>query len=263
MTRGLLLIFIVLLVYSCGGGDVAVTQTGNPSQVSLYTQVGSKKAQNTTVTAKRTVRDDDEEKEEVTAITITSAKIVVDEVVLQGDDEDDLIFQGDSAYVINVALDSSRQLIDSMVDTSGSVFTSAKLHLTPLSDSDAKVEDSLLIENSIVITGVVTYVDGSRKIFTFTSDYDEPLNIELDTPFVVNNKGTSALFITLDVGTWFQNDDGELFDPFDDEIYEEIEDDILDGIYGSEEDEDDWDDDDEEEDDDEKDEEEEEEDEEE
>lgn len=236
MTRVFVVVVAILLVYSCGGGDVAVTQTGNPSQVSLYTQVGGKKAQNLTVVSKRSLRDDDED---ITSITIQSAYIVVEEVVLLGDDGDELSFHGDAPYVINVALDSTRQLVDSIVDTSGASYHSASLFLTPLEAEDASEADTV-VGHSIVISG---YANGdTAKDFTFYSDSLHLLEIPFETPFVVNNKGTSALFITLDVGSWFQDDDGELLDPFDDDFHGDIQDAIIEGIYGTEEDEDDWDD---------------------
>lgn len=246
MTRGLFVILLLLWIYSCGGGgDVAVTQTGNPSQVSLYTQVGTKKTQNLTVTAKRSAREDEDE-EDISSVTITSARIVVEKVSLVGDDGVELTFHNDSPYVINVALDSSKQLIDSIVDTSGHEYHSASLFLTPLTKDEAHISDTALVGHSIVINGFVN--NDSSRVFSFESDSVHLLNIPFEMPFVVNNKGTSVLFITLDVGTWFQDDDGDILDPFDDDFKEDIEKEILKGIYGSEEDEDDWDDDDDDED---------------
>lgn len=239
--RKLLTVFwgaLLLFIFSCGGDGVAVTQTGNPSQVSLYTQVGSKKA--TTVTATR----DGQGSDDVSSITITSAKIVVEEVELSGD-HGELAFDKEEPYVIDIALDSSRKIIDSINGTSGKVYTTARLTLVPL-DEKYKGKDSLLAGMSIFITG---FVNGdSSRTFNFESDMETELIIPLDKPFTINNKGTSVLFLTLDVGSWFQDDEGELYDPFDDDFQDEIEESILEGIYGSEEDEDDWEDDEDEED---------------
>lgn len=230
MRRVVLLGVLALLLSSCGG-DVAVTQTGNPSQVSLYTQVGSKNA--TPVVVSKSRSDDT-----IRSLTITSAHIVVEEVALLGDGEDELSFKGDRPYVINIALDSSRQLIDSIIDTAGSVFTKASLFLAPLEAEDVIAGEEALVEKSILISGYVD--DDTTRRFTFTSDMETELLIPLPTALVVNGKGTSAFFLTLDVGSWFLDEDGEIIDPFDGDFIEDIEKAILEGIYGTEEDEDEW-----------------------
>lgn len=261
MSRGILLLLLFLLLVSCGGGNVAVTQTGNPSQVSLYTQLGGKKDSSLVAVSQRQFReeDDDDEDEEITSITFTAAKIVVEEVELIGQ-KGELSFHGEKPYIINIALDSSRQVVDSIEGKIGYTYESAELFLSPLDeDKDCvSVDDTGLVGYSIFVAGYVN--DNPLDTFTFKSDIEKVMPLELDAPFVVNQKGTSALFINLDIRRWFQDDDGELFNPKDDDFHDDIEEMIDEGIFGSEEDEDDWDDEDEDDEDDEKDEEEEDED---
>ncbi len=221
--KNLLLLCMIAIIGSivigCSSSpNVAITQTGNPSQVSLVFAVGD----TTTATSVRsalqpkTIRGDGE----ITSITFTSAKLIVHSVELIGDDEE-LLFAQSEPYTIDVAFDSTRVKIDSMNADSGTVFDSVLLNIAPI------IEDG----SSIVITGYTN--DNTIETFEFNSSLEITKRIQLATPLVVNSATANNVKLLLDISSWFKNSDGELIDPHDTEdVQEEIEETIYESIYG-------------------------------
>lgn len=234
-----LLFAVLLFLVGCGSAptDVAITQTGNPSIVTLGVSVGEAPATSTTRSVPgdeipeetEEVIDESEDSEidepEITSLTITSAELMVAAVVLTGPDTT-VEFRKIPPYLVNVALDSSRVVLDSLLIPTGTQFDSMTLIIAP-DESSYQLEG-----NSIKIQG---YVNGNSAVpFLFDSKLSIPRRVALTTPLVVSETLPNRITVKLDVKHWFLDGDGNYIDPDDDEFKEDIEDSILEAIYGEE-----------------------------
>jgi len=217
---------LFLFLAGCGAPEqVAITQTGNPSQVTMAFAIGK----GGTVPAPIQIRSGREFEGEVTSITITAAQIAVQEITLHGKDGA-LLFRRKPPYVVNLALDSSLVVLDSASAEAGRVFDSVSLMIG--TDGDATV----LGGKSIVIRG---FVNGdSSKSFEFMSNMSILKEFSLTEPFIVNSSRTNRVKMNLDISNWFKSSEGELKDPTDEDAQEEIEESIEESIYGETENED-------------------------
>ncbi len=225
MKRSLLLLAVLLSILGCGAPttDVAITQTGNPSQVSLAFTVGSNAQAITpteTIRRKITTRED----VEINTITITSAELVVNKVVLTGDTST-LTFHKEPPYIVNVALDSSRVVLDSIAVEVGTMFDSVELTISSAATS------TILNNQSIGIKGFTT--DNSADAFTFTTEMPLNKKIALSNPLVVSDKLPNRIVMLLDISKWFIDDEDGYINPHDEDATEEIEELITESIEKS------------------------------
>lgn len=233
-----LLFAVLFFLVGCGSAptDVAITQTGNPSIVTLGVSVADPAA-----TAIRSVREEtvaEEEDPEITSLTITSAELMVAAVVLAGPDTT-VEFRKVPPYLVNVALEGSRVVLDSLLVPTGTVFDSMTLIIAPDESSNQ------LSGKSIAIKG---YVNGDMsQTFQFDSELAIPKSVALTTPLVVTENVPNRITVKLAVTNWFIDSDGDYIDPNDSDFKEDIEESILEAIYGEEDHDEEDDDDDEEE----------------
>lgn len=229
---------VLLFLVGCGSAptDVAITQTGNPSIVTLGVSLGEAPAKSAAVTSRGDDAvdngsddsgDDDTpyEEPEITSLTITSAELMVDAVVLTGPAAS-VEFRKIPPYLINVAFDSSRVVLDSLAIPTGTVFDSMTLVITP------DLNSNLLEDKSIKITGYTN--NNSEDSFIFTSQLSIEKRVALTSPLIVSETLPNRITVKLDVNSWFLDSDTNYIDPNDDEFAEDIEETILESIYGEE-----------------------------
>ena len=81
------------------------------------------------------------------------------------------------------------------------------------SDSAFLQENNVPGDVSIRAQGEYTPADGSAESFTFTSDLNAEREIEFDPPVDVTREGTTNITFSVDVGTWFRQNEETLIDP--------------------------------------------------
>ncbi len=242
--RRLLLLFLVFL--GCGGGGHAVTQTGNPSQVSLYFERNDSLMDTaaTVISVTRAATVDtttpgggEHKLPTVDSIEIIRAEIVVSEVLLAGTDS--LVFEQVEPYVLSLT-DYGRQEVDSAESISGYIYDSLFIGVASLPETSTTAPH--LAGNSIYIE-LRLFIADTIFVDTIVDNYAFTLPLVLTPPLEVNNKSSSALLIGVDVAHWFWDEDEWIntIHETEAEAISDIRDAIEDSFEGDEEDEDDWD----------------------
>lgn len=245
---GLLTALLILLVGCSAPTDVAITQTGNPSQVALGFTVGSS-SDNAPRSSRGAESDIDPVEVEdnevdsdtgssdvvVDTVVITSAELLVSRAVLSGQ-SGTLEFFKVPPYVVNVALDSSKVILDSLEAEVGAVYDSVLLYIEP--DADRV----LLGGNSVIIRGYIN--NNPADTFSFEDTLTIVKPVKLDHQLMVKADLPNRVMMKLDISNWFYNTaDEEWIDPNDEDFKEDIRDNIEESIYGDEDHEEDDDDD--------------------
>lgn len=225
-------ILLAFLLGCSSSNDVAITQTGNPPKVSLGISIYN----DTSFVTRLSARSSNDPHDTINAITITSAIMIVEEFEFTGI-SDTLEFDSDQPYVLDLALDSTTIVLDTIDAEDGQIFDSAILYLEDLDEEDnPELFDSLteMQEYSMLIKG---YVNGdSSKTFEFPFYDSEEIIVPLSKQIIVGKEGQQRITLILDVKMWFIDENGEFLNPFFLEDRDDIEESIFKSIHGEEDD---------------------------
>jgi hypothetical protein len=196
----------LLLFIACSRDNgVAVTQTGNPTQVSLLFKA------DTTTTAPVVPLA----KKMATNLLIHRAYLVVYRVEMEPvDGTEFVLFKGPHPYVIELLPNGGKGLIDSVHVPGNNSYESIKIEFGPLNDtSSTSLIPEGLIGNSIFVEGSI----GTDTLtpFTFKSKMSESLEYEIDSTLVLPALNSAQVLVKVRVFDWFRDAIGQFIDPGD------------------------------------------------
>ncbi len=213
-------IYCLMVILCCSSGtDVAVTQTGNPTKISLIfkaetTQNVMKKAKAATF---------------ISSLKILNAYIVIQKVEMEpyDDDDDRVLFKGSQPYIIDLLSDTGSIFIDSAFADSGNRYKEFTIHVAPVDESVSSVKypDSLLKANSIVIRGYSN--NDSLQPFVFTSSIEDKFYYESDSVITITGIKMTNILVSFKIYQWFINTQGDYLDPADTDNNKTIENNIF------------------------------------
>ena len=194
----------ILLLLACStNNNVAVTQTGNPTQVSL-----SIKADTTQTPATFALR-----KRMGTNFVITRAYMVVYKVEMEPiDGTEFVLFRGNNPYIIELLPNGEKGIIDSVNISGDNSYQSIEIEFGPLNDtlSTPAVPDSLK-GRSVFVEGF--FGTDSLIPFTYSSKKAESLELEFDSTLVVPLSNSAEILVKVRVFDWFRDSLGQFIDP--------------------------------------------------
>ncbi len=146
-------------------------------------------------------------------ITITAAKVVLDEIELESTNGDSLDFESDSPLAVNLNLAGAMTVLDSVSLPFGT-YNELELEIHKLESEDGAVYNANpdLQERSLYVRG---YVDGdTNAVFVFTSDLEVEQEQEFSPPLVIDqNSPNTNVVLTIDTSMWFSDGAGGYLDP--------------------------------------------------
>lgn len=195
-----LLAAISLIITGC---DIAGSDSNGPSSVELQMKV------QTTTQAKMIASST--EGSTANTISIQEVKLFIDEMELESATEDSLDFERES-FIINLPLDGSPLTLTETEIPAG-FYDEFELEIEK-PESDENISDPDFRDEtgsySVVVKGL--YND---EPFTFRSDEDFELELDLNPPLDISESDDALLVISVDVSNWFRGIDGTDLDPKD------------------------------------------------
>ncbi|MBD3239649.1 MAG: hypothetical protein GF331_03620 [Chitinivibrionales bacterium] len=204
MLQRMVLAFLLVVMLACSGSDdVAITQTGNPTNVSLVMQVDTTRS----ALPKRLGAT------AVSQVTITAVRIVVREVEFRSATADSLTSEHESPYLLDLDLGGQSTVFDTLMVVNGSVYDSAEVDIGPLT-----IEDSALYAANPSMRDISVWVHGylngtPDSIFTFTSALWAEQALAFSTPLDLSQPGSTSVLFTIRAGSWFIDATGAPLDP--------------------------------------------------
>ncbi len=217
-------ILLAVTLFCSPAGDIAVTQTGNPTQVGLLIQADTSSALRKQLRKKATA-----------GISVEQAFIVIHQIEAEPvNGEENIHFGENGPYIVELIPGSNTGIIDSIDITGTNTYESFTMEISPLESMtiSENVPETLLMENSILVKG---YVGGNpQDTFTFTSRITGSFEFEFDSAVVLPVPLKTNIIITIKTSAWFFDPAGELIDPRDQQNHQRIDDNILNSVSGSE-----------------------------
>lgn len=165
-------------------------------------------------------------------IVINEVKLFIEEMELESVQSDSLDLEIEN-FIVNLPLDGSPFLLSEVVIPSG-LYSEFELEIEKPGDEDVLVEDPEFRDEtgsySIVVKGTHNDAD-----FTFRSDEDFEIELELNPLLEITEGGGSLLVVGVDVFRWFKGEDGSDLDPNSFENIDQINENIEASFEGFEE----------------------------
>ncbi|KAA3610707.1 MAG: hypothetical protein D8M58_20925 [Calditrichaeota bacterium] len=159
-------------------------------------------------------------------ITITEARIVIDEIEFESSLGDSLDFEFEQPFIQDLVSGNNLHEIESVEVPFGS-YKETEIEIDDLDpkDGDVYAQNPVLQDISVLVKG---FVNGdSSEAFVFTSDIEAEQEKEFDQPLVLDeNSPSTNIVISVDIAGWFINDQGQDLDPRISENRSIIEDNI-------------------------------------
>ena len=149
----------------------------------------------------------------VSAVTISSAQVVIHEVEFESPGEDSLDYKLRQPFIQDLMTIDLPQVIDNLSVPFGT-YKEIEIEINELKPEDGQVYvDNPQLQNlSILVTGYVD--DDPGQPFVFTSDLDEEVEIEFNSLLVLDeNTPVSQIVLTIDLDSWFVDENGLSLDP--------------------------------------------------
>jgi hypothetical protein len=160
------------------------------------------------------------------AITITEARVVIDEIEFESNLGDSLDFKLEHPFIQDLTSTSSLHEIESVEVPFGS-YKETEIEIDDLDpeDGDVYIQNPELQDKSILVKG---FLNGdSSEAFVFTSDIEAEQEKEFNQPLVLDeNSPSTNIVISIDIDGWFMDDQGQDLDPRISENRSTIEDNI-------------------------------------
>ena len=146
-------------------------------------------------------------------VTITSARIVIDEIEFESSTKDSVDFEFEDPFVQDLMIDTTLQRITTVQVPFGT-YEEMEIEIDDLNprDSTAFAQNPELQNLSIRVEG---YLNGdSTNTFIFTSALSEEQEREFDPPLVIDeNTPSTNIVLTIDTGMWFVDNNNNPIDP--------------------------------------------------
>lgn len=146
-------------------------------------------------------------------VTITAAKVVLDELEIESTNRDSMDFKSDSAMVVNLNLTGAMTTVGTVTLPFGT-YDELELEIHQLEPQDGAVYTANpdLQNRSIYISG---YVDGdTTAAFVFTSAIEVEQEQNLSPPLVISdNSPATNIVLAIDTSVWFSDGAGGVLDP--------------------------------------------------
>lgn len=163
-------------------------------------------------------------------VTITSARVVIAEIELKSSVGDSLDFELEEPFVKDLVVGSTLHEIETIQVPPGS-FKELEIELDELKaeHGSAFTANPKLQNHSILIKGYLN--DTPSDTFEFTSDLEEEQEQEFEPPIVLDDSSTSTnIVLTINMDTWFVDENGNFIDPRAPENKSAIEENIKNSI---------------------------------
>jgi hypothetical protein len=146
-------------------------------------------------------------------VTITAAKVVLDELEIESTNRDSMDFKSDSAMVVNLNLTGAMTTVGTVTLPFGTYDElDLEIHQLESKDGAVYIANPDLQNRSIYIRG---YVGGdTTAVFMFTSAIEAEQEQEFSPPLVINNNSpTTNIVLAIDTSVWFSDGAGGYLDP--------------------------------------------------
>ncbi len=147
------------------------------------------------------------------SVTITSARVVIKEIEFESIFEDTLDFELSAPFVMDLVVGSSLHEIETIQVPFGQ-YKESEIEIDELNSGDGVVytQNPGLQNRSILVQG---FLDGdTNQTFTFTSDLDVEQEQEFEPPLILDeNFPNTNIVLTINVDSWFVDDNGNYLDP--------------------------------------------------
>jgi hypothetical protein len=146
-------------------------------------------------------------------VTITAAKVVLDELELESTNRDSMDFKSDSAMVVNLNLTGAMTTVGTVTLPFGTYDEfEIEIHKLESQDGAAYIANPDLQNRSIFVRG---YVDGdTNAAFVFTSAIEVEQEQNISPPLVIDaNSPTTNIVLAIDTSVWFSDGAGAYLDP--------------------------------------------------
>lgn len=202
-----LVITSLIIIMTCSPTtDVAVTQTGNPSKVTLAFKAET--APNAMAKIKAPVT--------ISSLTITSAYFIVENIEMKPlNSEEYVLFKEPNPYIVDLVSDTGIIIIDSAFSDNGNKYKEISMHIGPFDGpiNSVQYSDSLLKTCSIVIRGYRN--NDTLQPFVFSSSVDDEFNYESDSAMTISENTTTNVLVSFKIYQWFTDALGNYLDPED------------------------------------------------
>lgn len=149
----------------------------------------------------------------VDSVTITSARVVIEELEFESSIEDSVDFELEDPFVQDLALDTTLHEIGT-VEVPFGIYEEMEIKIDELDEEDAAAfaQNPDLQNLSIRVEG---FLNGEpNNTFVFTSDLSEEQEREFTPPLVFDEQTPSTnVVLTIDMGMWFVDDTNTAVDP--------------------------------------------------
>jgi len=148
------------------------------------------------------------------AVTITSARVIIDEIELESIFDDTLDFEFEQPFVQDLMAGSSNIYEIGTFQVPFGSYKEMEIEVDDLKAEDGAVytQNPELQDLSIRVEG---YLNGdTNNTFVFTSDLDEEQEREFNPLLIVDeNSPSTSIVLTIDMDTWFMDGNGTPLDP--------------------------------------------------
>ena len=148
------------------------------------------------------------------AVTITSARVIIDEIELESIFDDTLDFEFEQPFVQDLMAGSSNIYEIGTIQVPFGSYKEMEIEIDDLKAEDGAVytQNPELEDLSIRVEG---YLNGdTNNTFVFTSDLNEEQEREFN-PFLIldENSPSTSIVLTIDIDAWFMGGTGTPLDP--------------------------------------------------
>lgn len=217
-------LFLVALTTGC---DTIGSDSDGPAEVQIQMQVASVQSSVSKLQMSQTMND----------IQIEEVKLYVSELELESIRDDFRDFELED-LIINLPLDGSPLVLTERKIPEG-IYDEFSLELE--NDDDIFVGDPDFYdgdeEYSVVVEGMY---NGER--FVYRSEEDFEIEMDLNPPLEVTESRSEVLVISIDIDSWFIDDNGGVLNPNNPQYFERIDENIERSFEGFEDDDNDEDD---------------------
>ena len=146
-------------------------------------------------------------------VTITSARVVIDEIEFESSTEDSVDFEFEEPFVQDLSIDSTLHEITTVQVPFG-IYEEMEIEIDKLDEEDsaAFTQNPELQNLSIRVEGFLN--DDTTDTFVFTSDLSAEQEREFEPPLVIDETTPSTnVVLTIDMGMWFVDNNNNPVDP--------------------------------------------------
>lgn len=226
VTNTKILVAAVLTTFIAAGCSISDSNNNAPKPVNVNMQVAT--AGSAPVAPKATSSH----------VTLSSVKMLVEELELESVEEDSLDFEIEN-QVIQLPLDGSPYQL-AAADIAPGMYDEFEMEIEGLDDDD-NVNDPDFTEGSEE-TSIIIEGSYNGEDFSFQSEEDFEIEFEFNPPIQIDENTTNVdINLIVDINSWFLDEAGNDLDPTDPDNKEQIEENI-EKSFKAEKDEDDLDD---------------------